>query len=131
MKFASFFIALLVGAPAAAAAAGDGEPAAEAVDFFEIYAAPPQHTSCERFGSAYTGKSGKGMSMGKSGKGLTRTSKSAKANSELGTGKLFKVTVDFYGAPALNNVIYVYNVQGEHCVGELAALLRGALNIGG
>jgi hypothetical protein len=108
MKLASFFVALLVGAPAAAA-----DP-----DFpsnWTITAPAPQHTSCERFGSAYTGKSGKSMSMGKSGKGL-ETSKSSKANSEQGLGKL---RIEFSNENGQNYYIVVNNVHHSHCAGEL------------
>ena len=120
MKFASFFVALLLGALSDSAAA-DAAVNVDGAVILVLSAPAPKHDSCEHYGSAYTGKSGKVMSMSKSGKGL-RNSKSSKANSSgTGTGTL-KV-----GYSAENGTEYwltINNVQPEHCLGEIHALVE-------
>ncbi len=115
MKIASFFIALFVSVLTHARTAA----AFEAPDF--VFGAPaPSSNTCSEYDSAYTGKSGKGL----------RKSKSSKANSELGAGGDLIVNVvwteDLIAEPPLR--ISIANVRGEHCLGELKALVIGALD---
>lgn len=121
MKIASFFVALLVGgwthAPSAAAENG------RYTGNWTVYAGPAQHRSCAPYGSTYTSKSGKGMSMSKSGKGL-RTSKSSKANS----GGMGVLNVSFIESETGAEFwIRVEGVHPDHCVGELKQLVINEL----
>ncbi len=112
MKIASFFITLLL---LVGALSEDGVAA-----FFELNAPEPQANDCKQFGSAYTGKSGKSMSMSKSSKGLG-TSKSSKANLVDGFGTLsffYEVSGERYRGN-------IDNVHHTHCVGEIYQWIMG------
>jgi hypothetical protein len=123
MKIASFFIALFVGVLTPAPAAAQ-LPEPESVEFeWQLVAPQPQANNCNQFGSAYTGKSGKGyMSMSKSGKGL-QNSKSSKANSELGN-ITFTLRNEFIG---VDYTLFVSGVHPMHCVGEIFAVVNMAV----
>ncbi len=89
-----------------------------------ISAPPPKYSSCDHYRSGHTGKSGKGL----------RNSKSSKANSKFGNGKLtfFFSCLDEAGAGVEQiydgMTLVVGNVSGEHCVGEVFELISREYN---
>ena len=120
MKFASFFVALLVGALSDSAAAAPGEDVAD-IGIPAINAPAPLYPSCDLFRSGHTSKSGKSMSMSKSGKSMSM-SKSSEANSS-GTGTLqvtYRNGTTYY--------LQVNNVNPTYCVGELKTLVVDTFN---
>ena len=146
MKIASFFTTLFVSvlthahaaaavAVSASAAETDTDPTATATASYlstttVATAAPPlliplpQYESCEHYGP--TGKSGKGMSMSKSGKVL-RTSKSSKANSKLGGEPIWGIQITLIENTETLATHRVENVRGTHCMGEVKEFLSARL----